>query len=507
MEELVFGSYLIYWLVIFGFESSRLMMVYYFLRHCKRRNQPPPSRFDWPAVTVQLPVYNELYVIRRLIHATCGIRYPKQKLEIQVLDDSSDETTIVIEECVTEMRGRGFDIQHFRRATRKGFKAGALKYGLERAEGEFIAVFDADFVPGEDFLERTLPFFCDPRIGMVQTRWEHLNSEYSLLTRVQAVALDAHFVIEQAMRNISGFFINFTGTGGIWRKSCILDAGNWEGDTLTEDLDLSYRAQLRGWKFKFLSEVTSPAELPTEINALKTQQFRWTKGAIETARKILPRVWRSKLPLLQKLHSTTHLGNNIVYPLVLLASILNVPLVFIKHGGSSTTYFVVMFAFAFTMVGWFLFYFCSQKEIRGDWRKRVLVLPILLAGSMGFSVNNTQAVVEGLLKIKSEFVRTPKYQIVGRGESWWTRKYVLQSIHYSSYVELLLALYCMGGAVLSIYLQEYSAIPFQLMFALGFGYVSLFSFRHAFLARRGQMRVERSGLKARGSFAGGTVHQ
>jgi cellulose synthase/poly-beta-1,6-N-acetylglucosamine synthase-like glycosyltransferase len=475
-------------LLLFGVQG--FVMVYY---HFKNRNEEEiadPTLPVFPPVTVQLPIYNEVYVVGRLIRAACRFRYPKEKLEIQVLDDSTDETTAVVAKIVEEMVARGFDIKHIRRGTREGFKAGALREGLKTARGDFIAIFDADFVPREDFLLRTMPyFFLDRKIGMVQTRWEHLNTEYSLLTRAQAMALDGHFVIEQAVRNRAGFFINFNGTGGIWRKACIEDAGNWHDDTLTEDLDLSYRAQLRGWKFKFLRNVTSPAELPSEINALKSQQFRWTKGAIETAKKILPLVWRSNLPLRIKLQSTFHLTNNIVFPFILLAGILNVPLVYVKNHGGYETYFALMSIFVVAFVGSLLFYTFSQKEIYPDWRRRLFLFPLFMAGSMGFAVNNTKAVIEGLISKKREFVRTPKYAIEKKGDAWTNKKYVPTRLSFTSLIEFLLALYCFFGVLSSLYFSEIAAVPFQLLFCLGFGFVSFLSFKHAWTAR--QLRVVR----------------
>jgi cellulose synthase/poly-beta-1,6-N-acetylglucosamine synthase-like glycosyltransferase len=440
-------------------------------------------------VTVQLPVYNELYVVGRLIDASCAMVYPKDKLEIQVLDDSTDQTVDVVAEYVERYRKQGFDIKQIRRGNRQGFKAGALKEGLASARGEFIAIFDADFVPRQDFLLKTIPhFMADPKTGMVQTRWEHLNSEYSLLTRTQAMALDGHFVIEQAVRNKVGFFINFNGTAGVWRKTCIEDAGNWQADTLTEDLDLSYRAQLRGWKFTYLNDVTSPAELPSEINALKSQQFRWTKGAIETARKILPAVWRSRLPLRVKIHATFHLTNNLVFPFIVLAGILNVPLVFIKHGGMYDGYFTVMSVFVFAFIGSFLFYLFSQKDVYQDWRRRIFLFPVFMAGSMGFAVNNSRAVIEGLIKRKTEFVRTPKYSIQNRQDSWKDKKYVPVKLNMTVVVEMLLAIYCLFGVVSSLYFLEIAAVPFQLLFFLGFTFVSIMSVKHAFLARQMGLR-------------------
>jgi cellulose synthase/poly-beta-1,6-N-acetylglucosamine synthase-like glycosyltransferase len=470
-------------LLLFGVQG--FVMVYY---HFKSRTKEEPLDLtlkEFPPVTVQLPVYNEVYVVERLIKAACGIKYPKEKLEIQVLNDSTDETTSVVMRTVTEMVARGHDIKHIQRGTREGYKAGALREGLKTARGEFIAIFDADFVPREDFLMQTMPyFFQDEKIGMVQTRWEHLNTEYSLLTRAQAMALDGHFVIEQAVRNRSGFFINFNGTGGIWRKACIVDAGNWHDDTLTEDLDLSYRAQLRGWRFKFLRDVTSPAELPSEINALKSQQFRWTKGAIETAKKILPLVWKSKLPLRIKLQSTFHLTNNLVFPFILLAGVLNVPLVYVKNHGGYETYFALMSIFVVAFIGSLLFYTFSQKEIYPDWRRRLFLFPLFMAGSMGFAVNNTKAVIEGLISKKREFVRTPKYAIEKKGDAWTNKKYVPRQLSFTSFIELVLALYCLFGVLSSLYFAEIAAVPFQLLFCLGFGFVSFLSFKHAWTARQ-----------------------
>jgi cellulose synthase/poly-beta-1,6-N-acetylglucosamine synthase-like glycosyltransferase len=470
-------------LLLFGVQG--FVMVYYHFKSRTKEEPPDLTLQEFPPVTVQLPIYNEVYVVERLIKAACGIKYPKEKLEIQVLDDSTDETTSVVMRTVAEMVARGHDIKHIQRGTREGYKAGALREGLKTARGEFIAIFDADFVPREDFLMRTMPyFFQDEKIGMVQTRWEHLNTEYSLLTRAQAMALDGHFVIEQVVRNRSGFFINFNGTGGIWRKACIVDAGNWHDDTLTEDLDLSYRAQLRGWRFKFLRDVTSPAELPSEINALKSQQFRWTKGAIETAKKILPLVWKSKLPLRIKLQSTFHLTNNLVFPFILLAGILNVPLVYVKNHGGYETYFALMSIFVVAFIGSLLFYTFSQKEIYPDWRRRLFLFPLFMAGSMGFAVNNTKAVIEGLISKKREFVRTPKYAIEKKGDAWTNKKYVPRQLSFTSFIELILALYCLFGVLSSLYFAEIAAVPFQLLFCLGFGFVSFLSFKHAWTARQ-----------------------
>jgi cellulose synthase/poly-beta-1,6-N-acetylglucosamine synthase-like glycosyltransferase len=487
MEEFILFSYIFSLTVLFVFGSHGFIMIYYYLKYRTRRYEPAGPIMRYPVVTVQLPVYNELYVVGRLIDASCAMVYPKDKLEIQVLDDSTDQTVDVVASYVERYRRQGYDIKHVRRETRQGFKAGALKEGLRTARGEFIAIFDADFVPRPDFLLKTVAHFLkDEKIGMVQTRWEHLNSEYSLLTRTQAMALDGHFVIEQSVRNKVGFFINFNGTAGVWRKSCIEDAGNWQSDTLTEDLDLSYRAQLRGWKFRYLNDVTSPAELPSEINALKSQQFRWTKGAIETARKILPVVWRSDLPVKLKVHATFHLTNNLVFPFIVLAGVLNVPLVFIKHSGLYDPYFTFMSVFVFAFIGSFLFYLFSQKDVYQDWRRRIFLFPVFMAGSMGFAVNNSRAVIEGLLKRKSEFVRTPKYSIEGKQDSWRGKKYVPVKLNSTVIVEMVLAVYCFFGVVSSLYFLEIAAVPFQLLFFLGFAFVSWMSLKHARIARQMQ---------------------
>lgn len=481
MEDFILGAYVFSLSILFLFGSHGFVMIYYYFKNKDKKPVGKAVLDTKPMVTVQLPVYNELYVVERLINSICALDYPKDKLEIQMLDDSTDETVSVIAAAVAAKQAEGFDIVHVRRGSRDGFKAGALRYGMDIAKGEFIAIFDADFVPKPDFLMQTLRHFTDDRIGMVQTRWEHLNNEFSLLTRAQGIALDGHFVIEQQVRNKSGFFINFNGTAGVWRKSCIVDAGNWEADTLTEDLDLSYRAQLRGWRFVYLNEVTSPAELPSEINALKTQQFRWTKGAIETARKILPRVWKSKLPLRVKLQSTVHLTNNIVFPFILLTGILNVPLVFIKHSGRHETFFAFMSVFVLAFVSSFLFYLYSQKDAYPDWKKRIFLFPLFMAGSMGFSVNNSRAVLEGLLNRKSAFIRTPKFRIETDTDTWKNKKYRASSkkISFSIILELVLALYCFVGVVASLWFLEIAALPFALLFFLGFGLVGLMSIQHA----------------------------
>jgi cellulose synthase/poly-beta-1,6-N-acetylglucosamine synthase-like glycosyltransferase len=479
MDEIVLIAYFISLSILFIFGCHGFIMLYYHRKYGKANPVPRTEIKGDAFVTIQLPLYNELYVVERLINSVCEIDYPKDKMEIQVLDDSTDETVNIVAAAVEQKQKQGFDIQHIRRKNREGFKAGALKEGLKIAKGEYIAIFDADFIPRKDFLRKTLSFFGD-NVGMVQTRWEHLNSDYSILTKAQALALDGHFVIEQSVRNKAGFFINFNGTGGVWKKSCIEDAGNWHADTLTEDLDLSYRAQLNGWKFVFLKDFTSPAELPSEMSALKSQQFRWTKGAIETAKKILPLVWKSNVPMRVKLQSTFHLTNNLVFPFILLAAILNVPLIFIKNSGPHEAYFAVMSLFVLAFISSFLFYLYSQKDIRTDWRKKIVLFPLFIAGSMGFAVNNSRAVFEGLMNRKSEFVRTPKFKVENSKDTLKGNKYLAKKkIDMMAMVELIMAIYCLIGIVSSIYFLEIAALPFQILFFTGFAFVSFTSIKHS----------------------------
>jgi cellulose synthase/poly-beta-1,6-N-acetylglucosamine synthase-like glycosyltransferase len=420
-------------------------------------------------------------VAERLVRKICEIKYPIDKLEIQVLDDSTDNTQEILKAVVAEYAAKNFNIKYIHRVDRSGYKAGALKAGLEVAEGEFVAIFDADFLPNPDFLMKTVPHFMNPEIGMVQTRWEHLNEEYSYLTKAQALALDGHFALEQEVRFKSGFFINFNGTAGIWRKSCIYDAGNWQPDTLTEDLDLSYRAQLKGWKFVYLNEVTSPAELPADINALKTQQFRWTKGAVETAKKLLPAVMKSKFPLKVKIESFIHLTSNIVFPFIIIVALLNVPIVVLKNITTSyDNFYSLMSIFVLASISTFLFYTFAQKTIHLDWRKRLLFFPLFLAGSMGFAVNNTKAVIEALIGKKSGFVRTPKAGIIGKSMNTVNQIKQKRKIHATAIFEILLALYFVIGMGISVYYLEIAALPFQFMFFLGFGSVGYLSLKEAF---------------------------
>lgn len=464
----------------FSVHAAVMLALYHRLRPVDPPTPPLDDR-DLPRVTVQLPLYNERHVARRLLDAVCRLDYPRELLHVQLLDDSTDDTTSILDERVAALRADGFDIEHVRRPMRNGFKAGALRHGLETAVGEFVAIFDADFVPHADFLRRTIPHLvAEPRLGMVQTRWEHLNADYSLLTRVQAMALDAHFAMEQQVRNRARCFINFNGTAGVWRKSCIIDAGNWHSDTLTEDLDISYRAQLRGWRFLYLNDVAVPAELPAEINGLKLQQFRWTKGAVETARKLLWSVWRSHQPLRIKLYATSHLTSNLVFPFVLFVAVLSVPMVLLKSTTSDhAVWFDCLGAFVVATMSTMLFYLTAQRDLRVNWRRRMLLYPLFLAASTGLAINNSRAVIEALVRRKSAFVRTPKYNIIATADGWGGSTYRIRSVGVGTILEILLALYFIAGVAISIDRGEYAAIPFQLLFLVGFGATGFLSVKHA----------------------------
>lgn len=479
IEDAIITIYLFIMFILFLYGSHGFFMVYLYRKYKSKKFEPLGKFNDLPKVCIQLPIYNEVYVVDRLINSVCKINYPKEKLEIQVLDDSTDETSEVLKRLVQEKKQEGFNIIYHHRNNRAGFKAGALKEGLEMTNAEFIAIFDADFIPNPEFLNKTIHYFTDPKVGLVQTRWEHMNSEYSLLTRAQALALDGHFIMEQQIRNKAGFFINFNGTAGIWRKACIIDAGNWQSDTLTEDLDLSYRAQLRGWKFIFLNDFTSPAELPIEINALKNQQFRWTKGAVETAKKILPLVWKSKIPLKLKLYSTFHLTMNLAYPSIFLAGLLSVPLVYVKNTGNYDEYFAFMSIFVLAFISSFLFYLYSQKDVYSDWTRRIFLFPVYMAGSMGFALNNTRAIIEGLFNKKSEFVRTPKFRVEKETDHFRKKKYAPRKISMTVIFELLFALWTLFGIGLAAYYSEIAAIPFLSMYCLGYVVIAFLSIKHA----------------------------
>ncbi len=438
----------------------------------------PDAKFsDLPRVTIQLPMFNERYVIERLIDAVCEIRYPREKLQIQVLDDSIDETQKIAADAVARKREQGFDIVYIHRDDRTGFKAGALEAGLKTATGEFVAVFDADFVPQPDFLERTIHFFTNEKVGMVQVRWEHLNREYSLLTRVQSILLDGHFVIEHTARNRSGRFFNFNGTAGIWRKSTIADAGGWQHDTITEDLDLSYRAQSKGWQFIYVNESTTPAEVPVEMVAFKTQQHRWAKGSIQVAKKVLPKLLKSRLPFKVKLEAWMHLTCNISYILMVILSLM-MPLTveFRIKNSWMTSIWVDAIVFICASVSIMMFYLLAQKEARKQtFMQRLAYLPIVMSLGIGLSINNCRAVIEALVGYKTGFVRTPKYGVTKSGESFKHVKYGFK-LNWQPWVETAMGIYFVWGIVHAISLGAYASVPFLALFCTGYLYVGLGTF-------------------------------
>ena len=445
----LYGSFLIF-LFIYSIVQLKLAIGYSRNREIKRKKPALPGG-EWPKVTVQLPVYNELYVIERLIDAICDFDYPKDKLEIQVLDDSTDESFEVAAKKIAEKQALGIQIHHIKRPERQGFKAGALSYGLDICSGEFVAIFDADFTPRKDFLLKTIPYFySEGKIGVVQTRWEHLNEEYSLLTKLQAFGLDAHFTVEQVGRNSTQNFINFNGTAGIWRKSAIYDAGGWHSDTITEDLDLSYRAQLRGWEFIYLKEIGSPSELPAEMNALKAQQFRWTKGAAECTRKNLPKVWNAgHLTWGQKIHGAFHLMNSVVFLCIFGTSLLSVPMLIIKNNfGNLEIVFNIatIFMSSFFFLGFFYWISRPEENFLKKFFRFLWEYPAFLSVSMGLSLHNAIAVIEGFTGKKSAFVRTPKFAISSNTSGTWKdKKYRAIKVSPLTVLEFMMFLYFCSG--------------------------------------------------------------
>ncbi len=477
-DWLVAGIYYGILTILSFYGAHRYIMTFLLLRNREKADRTPPRFVELPAVTVQIPSYNEMYVIERVIDAACSLDYPRDRLEVQVLDDSSDETRHIAQAAVNRWRRRGIEIHYLHRSKRTGFKAGALENGLRVARGEFIAVFDADFVPQPDFLQRAIHHFTDPAVGMVQGRWEHLNRDFSLLTRAQAIFLDGHFVMESWTRCLSGRFFNFNGTAGILRRRTIEDAGGWEHDTLTEDLDLSYRAQLKGWKFIFLPDVAVPAELPVELNAFKVQQCRWAKGAMQTCKKNLRRIMRSDLAPALKLEAFYHLTGNVSYPLMVLLSLALFPALIVRYNQGFFELFLIdlpLFILSFSSVT--CFYITSQKTLHRDWYRRILHLPVLMAVGIGMCVAGAKAVLEGALGIQSPFVRTPKLSIRSRGEAWKSKKY-RGRMGWVPWAEIALGVYFSLMIVYSWDLGIYGILPFLFLFQFGFFYVGFFSLAH-----------------------------
>ncbi|MFB6257260.1 MAG: cellulose synthase family protein [Flavobacteriales bacterium] len=479
---LIINGLALTFILIYSFVQLDLVALY--CRWIKRKAVPSGSSQPYPFVTVQLPIFNEYYVAERLIDAVMAIRYPEDRFQVQVLDDSNDETVDLIAEKVSEWQEKGGRIEHVRRSNRTGFKAGALAYGLQSAQGTLIAVFDADFLPAPDFLERTVPVFQNEEVGLVQTKWEHINEDHSMLTRLQAFGLDAHFSVEQGGRNQGGHFINFNGTAGVWRRTCIEDAGGWQSDTLTEDLDLSYRAQIRGWTFRFLEDVGSPAELPAAMTALKTQQYRWNKGAAECTRKNLPKVLKDrKVPLNTKIHAVFHLMNSSIFVCVLLAALLSIPALFIKHYRPEYGIaFKIGSVYVLALLFLILFYWTSFSRTMKGMKGFLLFLirfPMFLAVSMGMSLHNGIAVLEGYSGVKSRFLRTPKFNIKGKADDWKGKRYMVGRVSPLTFLEGFLAVYFAWGIYLAYYFGDAGLLPFHLLLTIGFGFVTYYSVRHA----------------------------
>ncbi len=469
-------------LAIYG--SHRLVLVALYYRYRRRLNPSVAEPANWPMVTVQLPLYNEMYVATRLIDSVCRLEYPRDRLEIQVLDDSTDETSKLVSERVQHYLSEGFRIHHLHRTHRHGFKAGALAAGLAKARGDLLAVFDADFSPRPDFLEQTVPHLTDPGVGMVQARWEHINRHYSLLTRIQAILLDGHFVIEHAARHASGRFFNFNGTAGIWRKEAIVDAGGWQHDTLTEDLDLSFRAQLRGWRFIFLPAVTAPAELPVDIHAFKLQQFRWAKGSIQTARKLLDTILRSSVSTPIKVEAVIHLTSNVCYPLMILLSLLMFPAMYLRRDADPRMLLLLDLPIFLGATGAIvLFYAVSQMVGGADARRNLGTIPSMMGMGIGLAVNNTRAVFSGLLRDGGEFQRTPKYRIETRTDPWLGKRYHACRTN-TAIVEAVLAGYLILCFTVACSLGMWLSLPFLYLFLHGYCYMTYLTLQQERATRR-----------------------
>lgn len=485
LEITIIVVYTIALVIIFAYSLSQLNLLFNYLRAQRHEDDAPKYNLkdpdQTPIVTIQLPVYNELYVMERLLDNIALLEYPKEKLEIQVLDDSTDESFQTTKSHIARLKDKGLDIKHVSRTDRSGFKAGALKEGLKVAKGEYIAIFDADFLPEPDWLKKTVPYFKDRNIGVVQTRWGHINRNYSILTKVQAFALDAHFTLEQVGRNSQGHFINFNGTAGIWRKQCILDAGNWEGDTLTEDLDLSYRAQLKDWKFKYLEKVETPAELPVVISAARSQQFRWNKGGAENFQKMSKKVVGStRISPKTKVHGILHLLNSTMFLNVFIVAVLSIPMLYIKNEYAHLRpYFYVMTFFVISSLIFFVCYWFMFKNIYGGGFKQFIryigMFFTFFSIAMGFSLHNSIAVIEGHVGKRSDFIRTPKFNINTLKDSWKGNKYIKKKMSVNVIFEGLLMLYFAFGMYSAFVVGDqggdFGLFPFHLMLFVGFGFV------------------------------------
>lgn len=489
MENLGYILIAIYTLALLYITLFCLLQLY-LLRAYRRQKREKKSLSsytesdpDLPTVTVQLPIYNELFVVDRLLDNITKLQYPKDKLEIQVLDDSTDETLDHVRERVAHFKNQGFDIHYIHRENREGYKAGALKNGLRFSTGQYVAIFDADFLPEPEFLLKALPYFDKPEIAVVQTRWGHINEDYSLLTQLQAFQLNVHFTIEQAGRCAAGHFLQFNGTAGIWKRSAIDDAGGWQADTLTEDLDLSYRAQMKGWKINYIEDITCPAELPAEIYGLKSQQFRWMKGGAENSRKLLPTILKSNLPFVTKFHSTMHLMASGIFLVIFGVAITSVPVLyaldyyhlkatFLGFCLLGTLAVVSVFYEANIMTCW------KEKNVKYPFFRFLFLFPVFMGLSMGMSLHNSIAVLQGYRGKKSSFVRTPKFNLLNLKDKLHNNKYMIHKIDWTTWFEAIICLYFIFAIGLGIYLEYYSFILFHVLLMFGFGINFFYALRH-----------------------------
>jgi len=481
LAYLIISLYTLALLLVFFYSLAQLNLLFNYLKHKKSGTHglliDLSKKELVPYVTIQLPIYNEAYVVERLLENIALMEYPKDRLEIQVLDDSTDASVEKTASLIKGLQDTGLDIVHVRRTNREGYKAGALKEGLSVAKGSLIAIFDADFLPKKDWLLQTVPHFGSEDIGVVQTRWGHINRDYSILTRIQAFALDAHFTLEQVGRNAQGHFINFNGTAGIWRKECIVDAGNWEGDTLTEDLDLSYRAQLKNWRFKYLEEVETPAELPVVISAARSQQFRWNKGGAENFRKSVGKVLRAPhLNWKTKFHGVMHLLNSSMFLCVFTVAVLSIPMMYIKSIFPELAWvFEVTSFFIVSTIILFICYWFTYKNIQGKGIEHFLqyigLFFTFFSVALGFSLHNSLAVLEGHTGKRSEFVRTPKFNINSIKDSWKGNQYLSKKISPNVILEGFLMCYFFYGMYIAVPLNDFGLFPFHFMLFLGFGFV------------------------------------
>ncbi len=480
------------WLALYGVNT--LVLTFLYLRHQRQVLSDPPLD-TYPRVTVQLPIFNEAHVIERLVDSAVRLSYPRDRLQIQVLDDSVDETTRLAQKRIAYHRSRGVDIQLIHRDRRIDFKAGALREGMKSAKGEFIALFDADFIPPRDFLVRTVPFFLSrPRLGFIQTRWGHINNLYSSLTRAQAIALDGHFVVEQTARQRSGLFINFNGAAGLWRRECIEDAGGWQGDTLCEDMDLSYRAQLAGWESLYLPDVVCPAEIPAQIHAFRQQQSRWARGSIRCALKLWHPILTVPLSAVKRLQGLIHLTGYLVHPLMLLVLFLSVPLLLMRQSVAFPLTYLSL-----ASLGPPTLYALAQRSLYPDWVRRLSHLSVLVLLGMGIQLSNTRAIYEEVRRKNHRFSRTPKFRLEKPRDDWRRSRYAL-SFDWIALGEILAALYALLGVVVAWQQANYFTIPFLMLYVLGFGYVASLTILHSTQSwTRGRARAPRT----RTSLAGG----